>query len=203
MTGRQQPQGWRSRFDPRRGQGLEPVQVGDCVYTSAGTAGRVNAAWHHRGVPYVTVSEDHGVDPPGDMPHRAENCVAIHGPHGSRQRCDARHDRAGRCARWAARTVTVWQTDEHGHPVVDEDGYQLAGTVTERAVCWDHLAAAVDWAEQRYGPTFELRLGAPTGGSTEPPDRAAGWDLDTPRRTPDLGIRPRERIVRELEGWER
>ena len=149
------------------------------------------------------VAEDDGVDKPSDMAYRAEDCVAIHGPHGSRQRCGALHTTEGRCARWAARTVTVWQTDPHGDPVVDEHGHQLAGTFAERAVCWNHLPAAVVWAERRFAPTFELRLEPPTGGSTEPPTRAQGWDLDVPRRAPDLGLRPRERTVHEREGWQR
>ena len=200
---------WRSRSDPRRGQGLEPVEVGDYVYTAAGTAGRVTAAWWTNpadGFPQrtVVVAEDHGVAQPGDMPYEAEDCVAVHGPYGSWQRCDALHETVGRCARWAARAVTVWQTDPHGDPVVNDRGHQLAGTFAERAVCWDHLPAAVVWAEQRFTPaTFELRVGEPTGGSTEPPTRAEGWDLDVPRRAPDLGFRPRERTVHEPEGWER
>ncbi|MGH8931159.1 MAG: hypothetical protein ACRDZO_11190 [Egibacteraceae bacterium] len=203
---------WRSRFDPRRGQGLEAVQVGDYVYTRAGTCGQVVAQWWTgpaQGLPArtVVVAEDRGVDEPGEVPYPAEDCVAVHGPHGSSQRCDALHERDGWCHRWAARLVVVWQTDDHGHPVADNRGHQLAGTFAERAVCWEHLPGAVVWAEQRFAPhPCQLRVAAAEGGSTEPPDRADGWDFDVPRRAPDRLDQLRQRDPdrgSEQEGWER
>jgi Bifunctional DNA primase/polymerase, N-terminal len=174
---------WRDRFDPRRGQGLEPVQVGDYIVTRAGTCGTVVDEWwtdSREGSPVrtVVVAEDCGVEQPSRMPYAAEDCVAIHGPHGSHQRCDALHDREGRCARWATRTVQIWQTDERGH--------QVAGTFAERAVCWEHLSAAAVWAEQLFSPaSCELRLGEPCGGSTELPERGEGGTSTCPaaRRT--------------------
>ncbi|MGH8895643.1 MAG: hypothetical protein ACRDZ4_01150 [Egibacteraceae bacterium] len=162
------------------------MQVDDYVYTRADTCGFVVDEWWtepREGSPVrtVVVAEDHGVDQHGRMPYAAEECVPIHGPHGSRQRCDALHDRKGRRACWATRTVQVWQTDEHGQQVV--------GTFAERAVCWEHLPAAVVWAERLFSPaSYELRLGKPCGGSTEPPARGEGWDFDLPRRAPDRSL---------------
>jgi hypothetical protein len=189
---------WRECFDPRRGQGLEPVQVGDYVYTRAGTCGSVVDEWWTdpcEGSPVrtVVVAEDRGVEQPSRMPYAAEDCVAIHGPHGFSQRCDALHERDGRCACWATRTVRVWQTDERGQHV--------AGTFAERAVCWEHLSTAVVWAERLFSPaSCELRLGEPCGGSTEMPERGEGWAFDLSRRAPDRSL---DRAAPEREGWER
>jgi hypothetical protein len=189
---------WRDRFDLSRGQGLEPVQVGDYVYTRTGTCGVVVDEWwtdSTGGSPVrtVVVAEDQGVAQPSRMPYAAEDCVAIHGPHGSSQRCDALHERDGRCVRWATRTERVWQTDKHG--------YQVASTFAERAVCWEHLPAAVVWAEQLFSPaSCELRLDEPCGGSTELPERGEGWAFYLPRRPADRSL---DRAAPERKGWER
>jgi hypothetical protein len=47
----------------------------------------------------VIVAEHHGVEQPGRMPYAAKDCVPLYGPHGSHQRCDALHERNGRCRR--------------------------------------------------------------------------------------------------------
>ena len=60
-----------------------------------------------------------------------------------------------------------------GRELVDDDGYAPPGLAPERrVVCWEHLPAAVFWAEQRFGPPQgEVRLGDVAGGSSQLPVR--------------------------------
>ena len=102
----------------------------------------------------------------------AEQCVPVHGGWGSYERCEALDDEV-LCQRWAARSVTAIPVDGRGHELVDGDGYALPGLVPERrAVCWEHLGAAVFWAGERFGRgRSEVRLGDVAGGSWEQPVR--------------------------------
>ena len=101
-----------------------------------------------------------------------DGCVPLHGGWGSYERCEAVDD-GQLCTYWAARAVTAVPLDDRGGELVDHDGYALPGLTPERrAVCWQHLPAAVFWAGERFGHgRIQVRLDHVHGGSWEQPYR--------------------------------
>lgn len=153
---------------------LTAVDVGDYVRIADGRYGYVWAVsttgtsgeWAKAAV-LVRIEED---DPAAETVPEwfdASECAPICHVHGSRERCEAVED-GWRCTRWAARTVSAILLDELWD-ARHEDGQAWPGVADERrAVCWEHLAAGIVWAEQRVAQD-SVRIGLPEGGSYERP----------------------------------
>jgi hypothetical protein len=162
------------------GREAKPAAVGDFVTTVEGLYGRVlKERWDHgtgiaaarssgRQLLVVVEEEDeHAVE----RWVLAGECWAEHGPCGSYEVCQA-VDSGARCGRWAVRSVTAIPLNDRGGELCDADGYALDGFVPERrAVCWQHLPAAVFWAGLRFGHgRTGVCLGDVAGGSRQQPD---------------------------------
>jgi hypothetical protein len=157
----------------------KPVRVGDYVQTPDGRHGYVWTALPapdrhrpstHDPLVLVRIEEDDPLAETVEEWFEASACTPIRHVHGSQVRCEA-VENGWRCTRWAARTVTTIPQDERSRVRCDDSSDGSPSMPTEqRASCWQHLAVAVFWAEQRSGhgrSTVSITL--PVGGSHERP----------------------------------